>query len=103
MRVTIIKADNTVYVDGLALKVDCSSLPADFHALQWYEDHGDVEHVDDHGRHTQNEEITDLAPFQACLDGWAKVKVQYDAAAAAAAAAAPPLKTTSAGGVNVIA
>jgi hypothetical protein len=103
MRVTIIKDDNMVYVDGLALPVDCSSLPARFHALQWYEDHGEIERVDARGHHIENEPITDLAPFQSCLERWTKAKALRDGADAAAKAAAVPVKTTAKGGVNVIA
>lgn len=96
MRLTIIKDDNMVYIDGVALRVDCSSLPGDFHALQWYETWGDVETVDANGHHVANVEITDLTPYQHLIDGWHAAKAAIDAAA-------PPPMTTAKGTVNVIA
>ena len=35
MRLTIIRSDNMVYVDGEPLTVDCSSLDPSIHAIQW--------------------------------------------------------------------
>ena len=34
---TIIKPNNLVGVDNKFTEIDCSSLPANFHALQWNE------------------------------------------------------------------
>lgn len=39
-KITLIKNDNSVYVDGVMKHVDLSSLPADFHALQYDEIRG---------------------------------------------------------------
>ena len=107
MRVTIIKIDNAVYVDGVALPVDCSGLPVGFHALQWYDTWGDVEVIDSAGRHIANEKITDLTPYQPYVDAWNAAKVAFDAAVAAAEAAhKPPPATPSTqpvtGAVNVV-
>lgn len=103
MRVTIIKDDNVVYVDGLALHVDCSPLPAEFHALQWYDTHGEIEFKTIDGQRAPNAAISDLAPYRSFVDGWNLEKAKVDAAEAAARAAAPPIKTTAKGAVNVIA
>jgi hypothetical protein len=103
MRVTIIKDDDMVYVDGLPLRVDCSSLPERFHALQWYGTWGDVEMKDSDGRHVDNIRIEDMSAYQRQIDAWTKEKAKFDAAQAAALAAAPPIKTTAKGAVNVIA
>jgi hypothetical protein len=92
-----------VYVDGLPLRVDCSSLPERFHALQWYGTWGDVEMKDSDGRHVDNIQITDLGAYQGQIDAWTREKAKVDAAQAAARAAAPPIKTTAKGAVNVIA
>ena len=44
MQITIIKDDEAVYEDGVAvIGVDLSDLPADFHALQWDENVGHIE------------------------------------------------------------
>lgn len=67
MRLTIIKNDNTVYIDGVPKYVDCSSLPADFHALQWEGESGLVEFVKNY---KSAEEITDLTPYQSFIDEW---------------------------------
>jgi hypothetical protein len=97
MRLTIIKGDHKVYVDGLPLPVDCSDLPANFHALQWYDTWGDVEIVDANGHNAANIKITDLTPYQAHIDAWTAAKVALDAKAAAAVAA-----KAKQGGVSVI-
>jgi hypothetical protein len=94
MRVTIIKADNAVYVGGVAmLGIDCSALPVNFHALQWYGTWGDLE-TNVNGQHA-NERITDFAPYQQYVDAWNAKKAAPDAAAASSVKA----KT---GGVSVI-
>ncbi len=68
-RFTIIKDDHTVYIDGQPMVVDCSSLPDDFHALQWDDELGEgwVEPV---GHSRANERITDLSAYQKFIDGW---------------------------------
>lgn len=43
MRVTVFKKDNMVAVGGVAHPVDCTRLPGDFHVLQWYGEHGELE------------------------------------------------------------
>jgi hypothetical protein len=42
-RLTIIKADNMVGIDGVFYNIDCSALPANFHALQWDRNSGEIE------------------------------------------------------------
>jgi hypothetical protein len=98
MRLTIIKRDNTVYVDGVALTVDCASLPAEFHALQWYDTFGEVEMVDGFGNMTRNEPIADLGPYQALVEAWNSANAAIQAASAAKVAA-----QSQPGTVNVIA
>lgn len=43
IRMTIVKDDNIVGIDGIFYSVDCSHLPENFHALQWYGNEGEVE------------------------------------------------------------
>lgn len=95
MRVTIVKDDNVVTVDGEGHRVDCSSLPASFHALRWDGASGELEHrmtVCEHcGTRSKkpNEHITDLAPYQHLLDAWRAAKVAADAEKAERDAARP--------------
>ena len=69
-RLTIVKADNTVYIDGKARIVDCSSLPENFHALQWYEDElfGEIE-MDGRPK-PPNVEINNIQDYQSFIDAW---------------------------------
>jgi hypothetical protein len=97
MRLTIIKSDNLVLVEEQPNVIDCSDLPEEFHALQWYGAWGEVEFetdfnpVDENGNPTNagpfkkpNERITDLAPYQKYIDAWMieaqKQPAQADAA-----------------------
>lgn len=102
MRFTIIKDDNAAYVGGVAFFVDCSALPSEFHALQWYDTYGEVEFKTIEGVRAQNEIITDISPYQSFIDSCNVKKSAFDAAVAAAVAAAA-IKPTSKGSVNVIA
>lgn len=92
MRLTIVKDDNAVYVDGVAYGVDCSTLPAAFHALQWDSTHGEVEYAatrcDHCGARSKkgNELITDIAPYQKYVDAWSVAKAVAEAEAARVAA-----------------
>lgn len=93
MRVTIIKDGGAVMVDGEHYAVDCSSLPADFHALQWDGNRGEVEYVphmfaNDASRwHKKpNDVIFDLAPYQQYVDAWQHAKDEVQKAREAAAA-----------------
>ena len=74
MRATITADDNMVYVDGEWASVDCSTLPDNLHAMQWYGDWGEEEFkttVDATGMTRQpNNRITDLSPYQSYLDAW---------------------------------
>lgn len=93
MRVTIIRDDNTVIVDGERQTVDCSSLPADVHALQWDGARGEIEYamvICTHcsGRSKKpNEIIFDMSPYQQLLHDWHAVKAKAEAAKEAEAEA----------------
>lgn len=103
MRVTIIKSDNAVIVDGERHTVDCSGLPADFHALQWDGTQGEVEYQVTRCEHCSarskkgNAIITELEPYNALLDAWRfanlaakeQAKAEVDIAAEATNAAGP--------------
>jgi len=76
MRVTIIKDDNTVIIDGEARTVNCAALPEEFHALQWDGVRGEVEYRTLTCAHCSvrskkpNATISDLSPYKAIVDGW---------------------------------
>lgn len=79
MRLTIVKSDGVIAVDGVALLgFDLSALPADFHALQWYDTYGDVESVDPQTGQHMNAAIYDVAPFQPYVDAWLQKKNEID-------------------------
>lgn len=67
MRVTIIKADNMVYKDGVAFEVDCSSMNPAIRAIQWYDTTGLVEY-EDYRRETVLENLDDFADLLAAWD-----------------------------------
>lgn len=95
MHVTIVKADNAVGVDYEFLTVDCSALPANFHALQWDGPEsgiGGEGEVEWNGKpKPANTEIVDLGEYQAYVDVWRaeKARIEAEAAADAVAATAP--------------
>lgn len=103
MRVTIIKDDNIVIADGRPHMVNCSDLPADFHALQWDGTSGEVEYSAVLCAHCgvrskkQNQTITDLAPYQKHIDAW---RTMDDAATAALFANTPKVEANAAGPEN---
>lgn len=66
MRLTIIRDDNVVIVDGRALSVDLSGLPDNLHAVQWDGLAGHVEYNDG----TANEKLEDIASWQSVVDAW---------------------------------
>ena len=85
MRVSIIKEDGTVVKDGVSyIGLDLSKLSSEFHALQWDGSNGDVESKDANGNPV-NTAISDLSPYQWCIDSW---QAAYDAEQAEIAAAA---------------
>lgn len=80
MRVTIIRDDNTVLVDGEGYTVDCTPLPADFHALQWDGTSGEVEYRMTVCSHCNTRSkkpnlfVNDMTPYLSYVDAWTKAK-----------------------------
>jgi hypothetical protein len=87
MRLTIIKQDNAVYIDGMVREIDCSSLDASFHALQWDETSGEIEVCNPVTKKmVRNDVIDSIAPYQSFVDAWnAQAAAEAEAAAALAA------------------
>lgn len=66
MRVTIVVPDNLILIDGRPATADLSTLAAQgIHAVQWYDNHGEVEFI---GHEKPNERIESLEPFQIYVD-----------------------------------
>ena len=78
MRLTIIPSDGFVNVDGnpkfQPLDISGCDIPADVHALQWYETRGWVEFRDDNDPFTPkpaNQDITELPVWaNNCVQVW---------------------------------
>lgn len=94
-RLTIIKDDNSVGIDGKFYTIDCSSLPANFHALQWYDNVGEIEWLGN--PKPRNTPVNSLTEYQKFIDEWnareafLKNAVKTETAIAAAARAANTL------------
>tara|TARA_R110000822_G_scaffold4665_2_gene20128 strand:- start:6898 stop:7164 length:267 start_codon:yes stop_codon:yes gene_type:complete len=75
MQLTIIKADNAVYIDGKMFEIDCSNLNPIFHAVQWDGTSGWKEFVQSaNGPPLLNETIVSIDEFQPVIDVWNAVK-----------------------------
>ena len=78
MRLTIIPSDSFIAIDGVSrpaeLDLSGCNIPADVHALQWYENRGWIEFNDDNDPFTPkppNEDITELPAWaNACVQVW---------------------------------
>ena len=83
MHLTIIKADNAVGIDGKFLTVNCSALPADFHALQWTGPEsgvgGDGEAEWNGNPKPENTQVTDLSEYYAYVEAWYAEKARIEA------------------------
>ena len=70
MRVTIVRPDGFVSVDGVGFTgLDLSFIDPDIHAIQWYGTEGEIEWRVD-GRKYFNTDIDGLEEFQPALDAW---------------------------------
>jgi hypothetical protein len=92
MKLTIIPIDKTVYVDNHSISnLDLSFVPSNVHALQWKNDLGWIEFVEnDDFTKPQNETIRELPAWaNSAYNAWLTRKAEIDAAAAAAALRQP--------------
>lgn len=89
MRVTIIRDDNKVVVDGEGYTVDCTALPVDFHALQWDGTSGEVEYRMTVCSHCSTRSkkpnlfVNDMTPYLPYVDAWTAAKATAAAVIAA--------------------
>lgn len=65
MRLTIIREDGIVGINGKFKKIDLSSLPPGIRAVQWNSGAGHVEYDD-----MTNKEISSITPFRTFVDAW---------------------------------
>ena len=75
MRLIINNDENnkmTVGVDGFFYSdLDATGLASDIHAVQWYNDHGEIERKNPMtGKMVANEEISSIEDFQFAVDLW---------------------------------
>lgn len=79
MRVSIINEDKSVVVNGIGSSFEFS-LDGGIHAIQWDEDHGEIEYKDPS---VPNEVITDFSPYQYLVDGLNEELLRLEAEAEA--------------------
>ena len=73
MRLTVVPSDKIIIKDGKEYKVtDLSYLDSNIHAIQWYDDKGEIEYVDG----TSNLAITDITPYNQCVTDWEAAKTK---------------------------
>lgn len=86
MRLTIVREDNTVIIDGVGFPVDCSALPADVHAVQWDGVSGEIEYSVTRCSHCGarskkgNALLVDVSPYVPLVNAWNAAKAAADAA-----------------------
>jgi hypothetical protein len=80
MRLIIIPSDGAVYKDGYSFSgLDLANVPANVHALQWYETEGEIEFSVK--PKLQNETITELPSWaNPCVAKWEEAKAAEEAA-----------------------
>ncbi|NBX87755.1 MAG: hypothetical protein EBQ97_04450 [Bacteroidetes bacterium] len=104
MKLTIIPSDSAVYVDNMVLHdIDLSFVPSNVHALQWKNDLGWIEFVEnDDFTKPQNKVINELPAWaNGAYNAWVAKKAEIDAAIAAAAAKAALQQPTTTGTQNL--
>lgn len=89
MKLTIIKSDGMVVVDGVGYSgLDLSFLSETVHAVQWDGTAGEIEHKDPVTKKmTANELINSIDQFQPAIDVWTNANIAAQAAAVAQAEA----------------
>lgn len=74
MKITLIRNDGVVLVDGRAFHVDLSDLPANIHAVQWDGAKGHIEYINQ-----ANKSIASPAAFQPWVARWQAARDAADA------------------------
>jgi hypothetical protein len=76
MRLTYIKSDKSIGIDGAFLTVDNSSFDQEVDAIQWYDTYGEIEFVNRQERN--NEIFEDIDYIQPLIDFWNVEKTKQD-------------------------
>jgi hypothetical protein len=80
MRITVITQDRLVSIDGQAFDgINLSALDSNIHAIQWYDTDGEVEIVDNRGRHIENRIITSFDEYSFLIPLWEEAKAKKEA------------------------
>lgn len=81
-KLTVVRSDGSVQVDGHVLKVDTTDLPEYIHAVQWDGNAGHIEFAEGKdGQKLPNLPITSIRPFAFLVDRHAveRIRVQEEA------------------------
>jgi hypothetical protein len=83
MKLTIVADDGAVGIDGKFFsKLDLSQLDSTIHAVQWYEEHGEVEYKEriENGTPVKpaNVLINNVTLYQFAIDAWNAAKTAED-------------------------
>ena len=73
-RLVIIREDGFMSINGRGLTIDLSDMPADLHAVQWYDDGGHIERTG-----AANEPIAALGDFITWIERWQARAAELDA------------------------
>lgn len=76
-RIVIIKADNVVGMDDRFYSVDCSKLPSNFHALEFFTDTNTGEVQWTGKPRPQNTLINSIQEYQSYLLEWQKKNIEH--------------------------
>ena len=84
MRITIIREDGYVSIDGVGYhNIDMSSVSEEIHAVQWYDTEGDIEFITIKGKHKKpNQTIESISDFQQIISLWQEADSNSKAEAA---------------------
>ena len=75
-RITIIANDKTVTIDGLLKTLPDMEIDPSIHAVQWYDNYGEIEFVSTREGKPHNETFEDISRFQDIIDLWESIPVQ---------------------------
>lgn len=78
-RMTIVKDDNLVGIDGIFFRIDCSELPENFHALQWNNTTSTGEIEWNGSPRPMNTIITSIAEYSNLVEAWTEAKAAAEA------------------------
>ena len=76
MRLTYIKSDKSIGIDGAFLTIDNSSFDQEVDAIQWYDTYGEIEFLNRQQRN--NEIFEDINYIQPLIDLWNAEKINQD-------------------------